>query len=86
MEATLINSETAVFTFEYNVSSEETYDVFSFLADDVIEIHEVSGETGWVTFSKVFDAGSHSLQWQYEKDRSRAEGRDNVQLRLITVE
>ncbi len=86
MEATLINSEPAILTFEYNVSSEPTYDVFSFSADSIVEINYASGETGWVTFSMVFDIGTHFLSWTYEKDRSRAVGRDNVWLRQIQVE
>jgi hypothetical protein len=86
MEARLINSEPAILTFEYNVSSETTYDVFSFSADGVNEISNVSGESGWVSFSMIFDVGTHTLLWVYEKDRSRAVGRDNVQLREISVE
>ncbi len=86
MEARLINSEPAILTFEYNVSSETTYDVFSFSADGVNEISNVSGESGWASFSMIFDVGTHTLLWVYEKDRSRAVGRDNVQLREISVE
>lgn len=86
MLATLINSETAILSFEYNVSSEPTYDVFSFIVDGVEEISNASGETGWVSFSMVLEAGTHSLAWVYEKDRSRPIGRDNVQIRQIVVE
>ena len=86
MTATLINSETAILSFEYNVSSEATYDVFSFLVDGMEEISNASGETGWVSFSMVMEAGTHSLSWLYEKDRSRAIGRDNVQIRQILIE
>ncbi len=86
MNATLINSETAILSFEYNVSSEPTYDVFSFLVDGIKEISNASGETGWVSYSMTLDAGTHTLLWVYEKDRSRPAGRDNVQLRQINVE
>jgi hypothetical protein len=86
MNATLINSETAILSFEYNVSSEPTYDVFSFLVDGIKEISNASGETGWVSFSMVMEPGTHSLSWLYEKDRSRPSGRDNVQIRQILVE
>ncbi|MGD2035391.1 MAG: hypothetical protein PVF73_10070 [Bacteroidales bacterium] len=86
MKATLINREPAVLTFEYNVSSEPTYDIFSFSADETVEINNASGETGWVIFSKAFDAGTHTLRWVYKKDHSRASGRDNVQIRQIQVE
>ncbi len=86
MEAVLINAEFAVLTFEYNVSSEEGYDVFSFFADGFVEIDEVGGETGWVTFSKTFLPGTHTLIWKYEKDQTRAEGRDNVMIQAIQIE
>ncbi len=86
MEAVLINAETTVLTFEYNVSSEEGYDVFSFFADGYVEIDEVGGETGWVTFSKTFFPGNHTLVWKYEKDQTRSEGRDNVFIQAIQVE
>ncbi len=86
MEAVLINAETAVLTFEYNVSSEEGYDVFSFFADGFVEIDEASGETGWVTFSKTFLPGTHTLTWKYEKDQTRSEGRDNVMIQTMLVE
>jgi len=86
MEAVLINAETTVLTFEYNVSSEEGYDVFSFFADGYVEIDEVGGETGWGTFSKTFFPGNHTLEWKYEKDQTRSEGRDNVFIQAIQVE
>ena len=86
MEGVLINAETTVLTFEYNVSSEEGYDVFSFFADGFVEIDEASGETGWVTFSKTFQPGNHTLIWKYSKDQTRSEGRDNVYIQAIQVE
>ena len=85
MEAVLINAEPAILTFGYNVSSEEGYDVFSFFADGFVEIDEIGGESGWVTFSKSFEPGTHSLIWKYEKDQTRAEGRDNVMIQSIQV-
>lgn len=86
MEGRLINSEPVVLTFEYNVSSEEGYDVFTFSANGIVELDEVSGESGWTTFSKAFEPGTHSLTWIYTKDQTRAVGRDNVLLRAIQVE
>lgn len=86
MEAVLINAETAVLTFEYNVSSEEGYDVFSFFADGFVEIDEVGGETGWVTFSRTFPPGNHTLLWKYSKDQTRSEGRDNVYIQAVNIE
>jgi LEA14-like dessication related protein len=86
MEALLINTEPVVLTFEYNISSEEGYDVFRFYADGIDELGEVSGETGWSIFSKAFEPGTHTLKWTYSKDQTRAVGRDNVQIRSIAVE
>ena len=86
MEALLINAETVVLSFEYNVSSEEGYDEFSFLVDSFTEINQVSGESGWVLFSKSFEPGTHSLLWIYAKDQTRAEGRDNVRIRNLGIE
>ena len=86
MEGVLINAETVVLSFEYNVSSEEGYDGFSFFADGFVEIDEAGGETGWVTFSKTFQPGNHTLIWKYSKDQTRSEGRDNVYIQAIRVE
>ena len=85
MEGVLENAETVVLTFEYNVSSEGGYDFFTFFADGYLEIEE-SGETGWVTFSKTFLPGTHTLIWKYEKDQTRAVGRDNVMVQSIGIE
>jgi hypothetical protein len=86
MTATLVNSETVILTFEYNVSSEAGYDVFSFKLDGNTEINGIGGETGWVSFSKAVGTGSHVLDWNYEKDPTRSEGRDNVRIRNIKIE
>ena len=86
MEAALTNSEAGILSFEYNVSSEEGYDYFTLLVDGVTEISAVSGESGWVSFSKVIDTGTHTVVWKYVKDQSRSEGRDNVQLRAIMIQ
>jgi hypothetical protein len=56
------------------------------LVDGVTEISAVSGESGWVSFSKVIDTGTHTVVWKYVKDQSRSEGRDNVQLRAIMIQ
>jgi hypothetical protein len=86
MEATITNSEAGILTFEYNVSSEEGYDYFTMSIDGITEISSVSGESGWVSFSKVIDTGSHTVVWEYVKDQTRGAGRDNVQLRNIAIQ
>jgi hypothetical protein len=85
MQAILINSEPVSLSFEYNVSSEPEYDKFSFMLDGS-EIENASGESGWVSVQIYVDPGSHSLEWNYSKDQTRSEGRDNVQIRNISTE
>ena len=85
MQATLENTKSATLEFEYNVSSEADYDYFSFTIDGSTMISKISGESGWQSFSVVLDPGTHSLQWIYTKDEMFGLGRDNVQLRNITV-
>jgi hypothetical protein len=86
MEVTVTNSEAGILTFEYNVSSEEGYDYFTMRIDGITEISSVSGESGWVSFSKVIDTGMHTIIWEYVKDQTRSDGRDNVQLRDIAIQ
>jgi hypothetical protein len=86
MEGTVFLAETGVIQFDYNVSCEEGYDYFIFSIDGFSEINAVSGESGWLSFSKVLSAGSHSLKWNFVKDQTRTEGRDNVQIRNLTIE
>ncbi|MBN1599643.1 MAG: hypothetical protein JW894_15215 [Bacteroidales bacterium] len=86
MRIRLINSEPAVLSFEYNVSSEEGYDIFRFSANGEDKLGDISGESGWVIYSMSFDPGTHSLEWVYSKDVSRDVGRDNVRIRNLEVE
>ncbi|MBN1952669.1 MAG: hypothetical protein JW801_15815 [Bacteroidales bacterium] len=86
MLGTLVNSEAVWLTFEYNVSSEEGYDLFKFDLDGYTEIVPIGGETGWLTFGMSVNPGSHTLEWTYTKDQTRTEGSDQVQIRNITIE
>jgi hypothetical protein len=86
MEAVLSNPETAILTFEYNVSSEEGWDLFSFSVDGTAELSNISGETDWDMFSISLEPGTHTLVWTYSKDQTRDSGRDNVMIRSIQVE
>lgn len=86
MEGSVFMSEEAVLVFDYNVSTEEGYDYFVFTINGATEISAISGDTGWVSFSKVIGAGTHTLKWRFIKDQTRTEGRDNVQIRNLAIE
>lgn len=71
-------------TFDYFVSSEETWDRLEFRIDDEL-IARWSGETGWRHFEWPLEAGAHSLEWKYVKDNNFSEGMDLARLDNILV-
>ena len=63
-------------TFWWKVSSEATNDPLRFLIDGV-EQHRISGTAGtWEQKTYNIAAGSHTLQWRYEKNASLSAGSD----------
>jgi uncharacterized repeat protein (TIGR01451 family) len=62
-------------SFDYRVSSEEYWDIFSFYVDGVLK-QQWSGEAGWATFAFPLTAGIHTLEWSYVKDPSFSSGLD----------
>jgi uncharacterized repeat protein (TIGR02543 family) len=63
-------------SFRWKASSEEDYDLFSFLVDGAAS-QSVSGETEWQFVSINIDsAGEHVLRWEYAKDKSDSAGAD----------
>lgn len=60
----------------YAVSSEEDFDFFRILVDDV-EVASFSGEIGW-TRAAVNVAGASTVAFQYDKDDSFSEGNDTA--------
>src|SRR5690606_38509213 len=60
----------------YAVSSEEDFDFFRILVDDV-EVASFSGEIGW-TRAVVNVAGASTVAFQYDKDDSFSEGNDTA--------
>jgi hypothetical protein len=68
--------------FWYRVSSEPSWDFFSFLVDGTKKL-EISGESDWKKYTVVLPPGSHVLEWVYSKDGSVSGGTDRVWIDLI---
>ena len=62
-------------SFDYRVSSEQYWDIFSFYVDGVLQ-QQWSGEVGWANFAFPLTAGTHTLEWSYVKDPSLSSGLD----------
>jgi hypothetical protein len=62
-------------SFDYLVSSEQYWDIFSFYVDGVLQ-QQWSGEVGWANFAFPLTAGAHTLEWSYVKDPSSSSGLD----------
>lgn len=74
-------------SFGLRVSSEATWDVFSFYLDGVLQ-QQWSGEQGWTSFGFPITAGTHTLEWRYAKDANNNGGLDaafidNVNLPIV---
>jgi hypothetical protein len=61
--------------FDACVSSELNWDRLEFYADGILQ-QQWSGEAGWTRCSFLLAAGSHTLEWRYQKDPSLAGGLD----------
>lgn len=63
-------------SFDYKVSSEQSYDRLCFYVDGTKKL-EASGEVDWTNFVYTVEStGSHTLEWKYKKDQSWASGAD----------
>ncbi|MFC1700184.1 FG-GAP-like repeat-containing protein, partial [Patescibacteria group bacterium] len=81
-----VGSKGGQITFNTKVSSEEDWDFFKFIVDDV-ELEKWSGDTGWVNAGPyILTSGSHSFEWKYEKDGATAVGTDNVWVDDISID
>jgi hypothetical protein len=69
------NFRAGAVAFDLKVSSEPTWDVFSFLIDGV-SVASVSGEAAWTRYSFALTAGTHTLEWRYTKDPQNTGGLD----------
>ncbi|MFT4642008.1 MAG: subtilisin-like proprotein convertase family protein, partial [Verrucomicrobiales bacterium] len=57
----------ATVTFQWKVSSEESYDWLRFALDDTV-VHEISGDQDWAQIEYEVPEGAHRLKWAYSKD------------------
>jgi hypothetical protein len=62
-------------SFDWSVSSEDTYDHLRFYVDGVL-IAEISGEVDWARAEYSLPAGLHKVTWSYEKDEYVSAGDD----------
>jgi hypothetical protein len=62
-------------TFYWQVSSEEGWDYLRVFLDGVQQ-DQISGEVNWTLKTITLPAGSHTIQWSYQKDGSVSEGSD----------
>lgn len=62
-------------TFDWKVSSEKDYDIFSVSVDGVRKYYW-SGENNWRSTSLAIPSGAHTIQWKYSKDSSNSSGLD----------
>ena len=69
-------------SFAQLVSTEDNYDFFRFYIDDVLQ-DEWSGNLGWQIVSFPVTAGTHTFEWEYEKDVSASYYDDCVRLDYI---
>lgn len=71
-------------SFYVSLSSEATYDYYSFYIDGV-EQDVISGSTEWAQRSYTLSSGSHTLKWSYTKDGSVNSGDDCVYIDRIVL-
>ena len=69
-------------SFYYRVSSEESYDKFSFYIDNVNKL-EASGEIGWTRAAFFVPAGTHTFRFAYAKDSYVERGEDAAFIDLL---
>ncbi|MFW5705900.1 MAG: T9SS type A sorting domain-containing protein, partial [Bacteroidota bacterium] len=71
-------------SFWQKVSSESGYDFLIFYIDGT-EMNKWSGNTAWSFESYPLQAGTHVLEWIYDKDHSVSNGSDCAWLDLISL-
>jgi len=73
--------------FKVKISSERDWDLFKFSIDSVEQVLvpetssiAISGEMGWLSFSKLIAAGHHTFSWVYAMDQAVSRGYSAVWL------
>jgi hypothetical protein len=69
------NFAAGIGSFDYKVSSEESWDFLNFHVDGVL-YKQWSGEVGWANYTFSLNAGAHTLEWSYVKDPTISDGLD----------
>ena len=74
-------------TFTARVSSEEDYDKAYFSIDGDVQdnFNGLSGDGIWYAYSYTLSAGTHTLRWYYQKDRSVSNFGDCLYIGSITI-
>ncbi|HNQ68912.1 MAG TPA: T9SS type A sorting domain-containing protein [Bacteroidales bacterium] len=70
-------------SFARKVSSENNYDFFEFLVDDVVKL-SLCGEIPWGIYSYNVTTGLHNFKWRYRKDFMDIGGLDAAWIDNIT--
>jgi hypothetical protein len=69
-------------SFYKKISTEESYDIVSFLIDNVV-VGEWSGESNWTYTSFELTQGSHLIEWRFAKDYMLGGGSDCCWIDMI---
>jgi subtilisin family serine protease len=78
-----VTTDGGAITFSRKVSSEEGYDLLTFLVDGVEE-GSWSGEVDWSTVTVAVRPGEHTFTWTYTKDFTGTAGLDAAWIDQIT--
>lgn len=75
LQITMNVLEPSQISYFRKVSSESSYDFFTFSIDND-EKEKLSGEVGWAQASFPVESGTHTFTFKYEKDHSQSSGQD----------
>lgn len=75
LSITLNVTKASPISYFRKVSSEESYDIFTFAIDGTVK-EELSGEEPWGQASFTVVPGNHTFRFRYSKDGSQASGSD----------
>ena len=77
MTRTVTLASAQTLTFWIRTSTEASYDYLRTYVDGTMR-DQWSGTTGWTMVSYALTAGTHTIEWRYEKDGSLSSGSDAV--------
>ncbi|UJR85737.1 hypothetical protein [Sandaracinus amylolyticus] len=85
MRASITVRERSLVTFRLSTSSERSWD-WLYVAVDGVDQWGWSGDTAWMQAAVVIPAGTHVVEWRYEKDDETSQGSDRVWIDDVRVE